>query len=678
MKTNYPYLKDEDFLKEIDESQVLEHYSRIFLLDWDEEPIKEIQGLITAGTLNIDGASAVRRTGNISVVLEDNDYAKITKVDNLFSLNKKIFIEVGYKNITNKYLDYNMIWFPLGTFVINNISSNHSTTGTTLNINFKDKMCLLNGDCGGIIPASTQFDEYETIDEKGNYYLDRPLITKIIYELVNHFGGEQPSKIIISDLDSKVKQCMKWTGTSPIYIINRENTGQEKTSIFTLDFNDIGEGDIYEVFEYGDDIGYIFTDFTYPGELLASPGESITSVLDKIKNILGNYEYFYDIEGNFVFQEIKNYLNISQSTNIISTLNNNDYYVYDIAKGKAVFDFTKTSLITSYSNNPAYAKIKNDYIVWGTRKTSENTSVPIRYHLAIDNKPRIGNTYRVYIYTDPEDNLKKATVPVYYNSRSDFPTKGAWNVYYAVIEDEQEKLFVWNGDLEQYVEIEDAKISDITTTDWRTELYLQGAEAQSLGLESNYYYAELAAEWPKLFDIENGYFYPEVLKNPAGIDYFLDFIDSASDIGAINVNTIGRRTLALTDTTVNCVFEPTPSDIVFIEAGRPDTEEKRQECIDRSQRYCQVDSAIYNLLATGGTKNSAFVRVCDELYQCTSYNESIQISTLPLYHLEANTMISAFDEESDINGNYMIKSLSIPLTYNGTVNISANRALNKI
>jgi hypothetical protein len=35
--------------------------------------------------------------------------------------------------------------------------------------------------------------------------------------------------------------------------------------------------------------------------LVASPGESITSILDKIKNMLGDYEYFYDIDGRFVF-----------------------------------------------------------------------------------------------------------------------------------------------------------------------------------------------------------------------------------------------------------------------------------------------------------------------------------------------------------------------------------------
>jgi hypothetical protein len=48
-------------------------------------------------------------------------------------------------------------------------------------------------------------------------------------------------------------------------------------------------------------MGYSYVDFTYPGELASSAGESVVTVLDKIKNALGNYEYFFDTEGIFHF-----------------------------------------------------------------------------------------------------------------------------------------------------------------------------------------------------------------------------------------------------------------------------------------------------------------------------------------------------------------------------------------
>ena len=94
-------------------------------------------------------------------------------------------------------------------YVINEASTSRGNNGTTINLQVKDKMCLLNGECGGTIPAATQFDQYETIDEKGMYKIEKPLISQIIRELVNHFGGEQIGKIIISDIDNRLKTVMK-------------------------------------------------------------------------------------------------------------------------------------------------------------------------------------------------------------------------------------------------------------------------------------------------------------------------------------------------------------------------------------------------------------------------------------------------------------------------------------
>ena len=53
--------------------------------------------------------------------------------------------------------------------------------------------------------------------------------------------------------------------------------------------------------EHGDATGYRPTDLVYAGELISSIGESLTSILDKIKNMLGAFEYFYDINGRFIF-----------------------------------------------------------------------------------------------------------------------------------------------------------------------------------------------------------------------------------------------------------------------------------------------------------------------------------------------------------------------------------------
>jgi hypothetical protein len=49
---------------------------------------------------------------------------------------------------------------------------------------------------------------------------------------------------------------------------------------------------IFAKVEYGQTAGYRISDLIYAGDLVANPGESITSVLDKIKTMLVEFEYF--------------------------------------------------------------------------------------------------------------------------------------------------------------------------------------------------------------------------------------------------------------------------------------------------------------------------------------------------------------------------------------------------
>ena len=690
MRRDYKYLKDDTFLKEVDNSHLKEQFIKITVLDWLERPIQEIQGIVTGGNLNIAGNSSMRRTCNLSVYVDNNNYVNVTDIDNLFSLNKKIYLEKGYLNIFNKYTEYEIIWFPLGVFVIGNPSIAHSTSGVTISLQCKDKMCLLNGDVGGIIPASTQFDEYETIDENGEWVLTRPTINQIIRELVNHFGGEQLGKIIISDVDTRIKQVMKWIGDVPLYYVSEVVSEKGADSGYLTTEYQEGATE----FQYGMDIGYIYTDFTYPGELIGDAGTTVCNILDKIKNTLGNYEYFYDIDGNFVFQEIKNYLNTTRATTVVQKLQtgeysialNNDSYLLDMSKGKTVYQFNDSNLITSYNNTPQYNMIKNDFIVWGLRENANGNSIPIRYHLSIDSKPKVGNIYDCFFYKDPDDELIKAKLPIKFESKAKLDKiAGAAGVFYMTEDDK--KIYKWSEG--QFEEI-DVELVKVKTTDWRSELYLQGVQSEPFGSRSNYYYTELMNEWPKLYNMQAsteiingeevyvGDFYPEVVQSIEDIDFYLDFIDSGAEISKFSISNIGRRQKVIVDNDVNCVFEPDVPDYIIIEAGQDDTDDLREEAQNKGQNFIQVNSAIYDSITVGGMSNSAYHRVRELLYQYTSYNESITIQALPVYHLEPNTRISVRDLESNIFGDYMISTISIPLGADGTMSISATRALERI
>ncbi|MBR4983873.1 MAG: hypothetical protein IKY94_15110 [Lachnospiraceae bacterium] len=57
----------------IDEMPIKEKFVKLEVLNWDEEPIREIQGVLTGGNININGNSSVRRTCNCSFIIS-NEY----------------------------------------------------------------------------------------------------------------------------------------------------------------------------------------------------------------------------------------------------------------------------------------------------------------------------------------------------------------------------------------------------------------------------------------------------------------------------------------------------------------------------------------------------------------------------------------------------------------------------
>lgn len=737
----YPYLLDKNFLKEFDELQLKEQFIRIIVLDWYEKPIQNIEGQVTSGSISLDGQSSVRRTCNLTFTADEHQ-AQITKVENLLSINKKIKLEIGFTNITKTYPQYKKIWFPLGTYLIINPSITHNNNGINISLQLKDKMCLLNGECGGVIPAAVDFTIMESYDDNGQLITTQPTIYQIIQEVVNHYGGEQLGKIIISGLDKKVKQMVQWHGNKPLYYVQKD-TAVGKVQFYTTDENEIfqlSSSDDFQEYTLGDDIGYQLVDFIYPDELNVDAGATVCSVLDSIKEKLGNFEYFYDLDGNFIFQEIPNFLNTSQSTNIISEIKgeknilknlgkNAQLYLTDRTSGKTVYRFSNQKIITSYANTPQYSMIKNDFVVWGTRKTVDGLEFPIRYHLAIDEKPIIADEiYQLCFYEDEELGYEIPFLPVNTIKISSEVSIGTENNYlkaqipdrnpeyiYLIIDTRTpgtsfKYLARWDTDEKRFKAIR-GSVCDVKATDWRTQLLINGLQAKKTGADTNYYYAELLNEWPKIYDIKGirhdinevvegtfynnqkekidhyyeGIFREEAVTSLTSMDYFLDFIEPTGLLQGLSVNQIGRRTKVLNDKSVNCIFEPIVPDYILIEKGvlnsqeeYGNTNEKRRYCIDKGYAFLQVDDNIIRGIGKGGHYNSAFYTIQDLLYQYTGYNESITLNCLPIYYLEPNTRIFVSDSKSDIQGEYAIQSLTMPLDINGTMTITANKVLDKI
>lgn len=633
----FDYLNDLDFLKALDKLHLRIQYAKIILLSFDEKPIREIQGNITAGTLNVNGSSAVRRTLNLTM-LASVENANIEDIENEISINKKVKVFIGYKNPLRSYQHYgDVVWFPCGLFVLATATISRSTSGWSISITGKDKMCLLDGSAGGTLPASTTFHERLILLDNGDYEVQQPTIFQIIYEAVNHWGGEAIENIVITDIDETVKMLVRYMGSEPIYF-----SDEYESLSFTA------REDYPHMFTYGQDAGYKETEFTYPGELILKAGDTVVTLLDKIAKTLGNYEFFYDINGKFIFQQIKNYLNTGSPLTELDELD----YVRSYDNAKFLYSLTDLDTTTTIARNPKFDNVKNDFYVWGQRKTDSGATVDIRYHLAIDTKPII-----------------------------DLAGKYMWE-----IKDKESGLIArYDFTLTEVPPRADGfEVTMVGTPcdEWREELYRLALDAQvSNSVYDNYYDSELLAEWRGIYDPmkeawqAHNNWNPDVFNDPTKVVFWLDFIDTGSALGRYSVKEIGRRTKVVNDTNIKSVYNSEVPDVIFIEGPDRDL---MVHYTNIGQRYFILVDEYYDMFSISTTGASCFDKIREMMYQNLNYNTTITITCLPKYYMEPNNIIRIEDRASGINGNYQITQFSLPLAYNGTMSITATEVLTRV
>ena len=600
-------------------------------------------------------------------------------------------------------------WFPLGVFVINQPNISHTTGGCNISLSCKDKMCLLNGEMGGNLPTSVTFHEYDQIiaelvvDEdprhskkiepneytiykySGKYYKwtrkygwketdgseigTVTHIPQLIYDIIQtsvaNYGGESLSRIIINDVPMEIKQIVRYVGSAPLY--HNTATGQ-----YTTDEVYLTEAGTWETFNFNEDVGYVYTDFTFPGPLVTNIGDNVCTVLDKIKNALGNYEYFYDIDGNFVFQEIRNYLNTSYNptevangtqmyyldnnrrsdvaieSNSLRILGTDNYRIDLCGDQKCVYTFDEDSgLITSYANSPNYANLKNDYHIWG--KNSDGYA--IHYHLVIKEPPSEMQERKVVFLTKENDSE--------YNGRIRLAKEGEQGVSY-------------------------------TPNDWRAELYLQGLECAAAGGRPDIYQQELLDLFDGIYEwgyynsrgewVASGRFKTDIVTKPNVLNYFIDYLEPVDKLYGIAVDDIDTKIYSYQQDKIIRLYDNEIPDYIIIDEDMDDNYELEvmAKCDEAGQPHSVVDGDLYQKLAIGTVGYSAQETVRNFLYQYTSYNENITLSSIPIYYLDVNQRISVKDRKSNIHGDYVIKSITLPLSPSSTMNITASRALDRI
>lgn len=440
------FLIDKDFLRLLDLEKNKEVFARIITLDFNENPLEEITGRVTQGSINVDGTSSVRRTCSITLVASE------LNIHNFYwGLNTKFKLEIGVQNVVKEHEEYkeqyhlypDICWFKMGTYIISTFTTNQSTNQYTITVQGKDKMALLNGEVGGVItPLTWDFGKIDEIDEDGYVITKDYRLKDIILESVHEHAQEPYWNIIVNDLDDYGLELLEYRGDQPMYLVyNCQEEIVEQMSfslpaelIGGMDPDDIkydyritnlkGNFDSPTIFvnpedvdkpvdeqrtytimkaEYGDTVGYRTTDLTYAGDLISNVGETVTSMLDKIVQMLGNFEYFYDLDGRFIFQRKKTYLQSTLSPITQNDVDTNEIFVQNAAEiSTCVYSFDNSVLVTSFQNAPKFSDIKNDFSLWGIKKSTTGIEAPIHLRYAIESKPWIYTGYNGITYITPE------------------------------------------------------------------------------------------------------------------------------------------------------------------------------------------------------------------------------------------------------------------------------------
>ncbi len=433
-------LLDTNFLLALDNTHNKIIYAKVISLTRDEQPIEAIEGVVQSGSINIDGASAVRRSCNLTMT------TKLLNINEVYwGFSTKIKLEIGVQNNIDSTYD-NIIWFKQGVYILTDFKTSQQVNNYTITLQGKDKMCLLNGDISGHFNAETNLKVENIVDSDGNITeIIRP-IKYIIREMIHHYAQEPWANIVINNLEDYGLEMLDnhsennyylWRNQDGQYIYLTDNQlndmskdgdpeevdGPRKkinepciydnvsydnldelpsTFIFINGLEEDANGligrkvsstinnglyNLFKIESYGV-AGYRRTDLTYDKELIAAAGDTVTSILDKLVKMLGSFEYFYNLDGQFVFQAKDTYLNtVWSAAETLDTAQEISYINPALMRSKTSYYFENGQLITTIANNPNLLNVRNDFTVWGKKKTTTGSEIPVHARYAIDKKP---------------------------------------------------------------------------------------------------------------------------------------------------------------------------------------------------------------------------------------------------------------------------------------------------
>ena len=160
----------------------------------------------------------------------------------------------------------------------------------------------------------------------------------------------------------------------------------------------------------------------------------------------------------------------------------------------------------------------------------------------------------------------------------------------------------------------------------------------------------------------------QVIDEPASLNFWFDFLspDDESDFARYSVPAIGDRAKSVNDSNVKAIyFREIPNTIFTNDLAHAERKS--------GYTYMQYQPSMERLFNISSQGKCAMDVLEEWLNNYVYAIESVNMATVPVYHLQPNTRIKVMDMNSKINGDYIVSRISIPLTYNGTMSITATK-----
>ena len=157
---------------------------------------------------------------------------------------------------------------------------------------------------------------------------------------------------------------------------------------------------------------------------------------------------------------------------------------------------------------------------------------------------------------------------------------------------------------------------------------------------------------------------------PETLNFWFDFMNVNNEMEKYAVSAIGDRAKAVKDDKIKAIYFENVPNTIFIGEG--------EEQDMSGYTYINLPQYLENYFTISAQGQSANDKLYSLLDQHTNLTENVTLTSVPIYHLQPNVRVMVKDDNTKINGEYIVSKITVPLTYNGTSSITTSKVVNKL